>query len=724
MKLHAFILTAAAVSAAFTAGASTVGDVKPYVYPENRYSTPRPTTYAADGASYYSLSADSRRIERFDTRSGKLLDTLFNVAATRDTSLPLIEGFTLSPDASKVLVWTDSKPIYRHSFTAEYYVYTARSRQLAPLSRNYSRQQQPLFSPDSRMVAFVADNNIHIAKLDYRSEVAVTDDGAQGKIINGVPDWVYEEEFGTVCSMAWAPDNLTLSYLKYDETDVPSYYMMTYGSSGSRLSGAGLYPEVWDYKYPVAGKPNSRVSLHSYDVETRKVKDIALPDKRIEYIPKIAYGPDAQSLVAVTLNRDQNICIIYKVNPKSTVAKEIYTEESRSWILPATYENLAVEPTRMVVTSWRDGSTRLYVYNYNGVLTSSPATGEGDVTAYYGYDDQGNLYYQSASPSPLYRTVSRLTPKGKIETLSATDGTASAEFTPGMKYMTLRYETPQQPPVFIFASADGKELRRMSNSAYASKALELVAPREFFTMQSDGVTLNGVIVKPRNFDPSRKYPVVMYQYSGPGSQEVLARWQLDWMDAFAARGYVTVCVDGRGTGGRGRSFCDIVYKQLGHYETIDQLAAARYAARLPYADASRMAIVGWSYGGYEALMCATAEDAPYKAAVAIAPVTDWRFYDTVYAERYMQTPGANPEGYTASAPLFRTGGLGCQLLMMYGTADDNVHPANTLEFVSVLEERGKVCDMLLFPNQNHSIRGGNARAVVYFKMLDWLDKTL
>lgn len=694
------------------------------VFPANRPAAPRGFTYAQDGESYYLLSDDSRRIEHFDTRSGKLIDTLFNVERTREASVPLIEGFTLSPDASKVLVWNESQPIYRRSSSACYYVYEVRSRLMRPLSVQHPRQQQPLFSPDSRMVAFVADNNIYVAKLDYKSEVPVTTDGAAGRIINGVPDWVYEEEFATVSSMTWAPDNLNLCYIKYDETDVPLYYMMDFGTP-SRLDGATLYPEVWSYKYPVAGVANSRVSLHSYDVETRKTKTITLPDDRIEYISRIAYGPNPESLVVVTLNRDQSMCLMYKVNPKSTVAKEIYSETSTSWILPATYENLVINPDNFIVTSWRDGVTRMYIYNYNGVEVQAPATGDCDVTACYGMDAEGALYYQVAAPTPLDRTVRRLDRKGKVTDLSPVGLYASASFAPGMKYAVMSTQSPEQPPVYTMVNDAGKEIRVLEdNAVYASATRGLVAPRSFFTMRSDGVELNGYIIKPRDFSPAGHYPVVMYQYSGPGSQEVLRRWQLDWMDAFAAAGYVVVCVDGRGTGGRGRAFCDIVYKRLGYYETIDQIAAARHAASLPYVDPDRIGIFGWSYGGYEALMAATAEDNPYKAVVAVAPVTDWRFYDTIYAERYMQTPGQNEEGYRNSAPLRRTHRLECPLLLMYGTSDDNVHPANSIEFVSALEQGGRFCDMLIFPGMNHSINGGRARSVVYSKMLDWFNKNL
>lgn len=702
-----------------------VRDMSPYVFPDNKAPQPAEFTWMPDGDSYASLSPDGRKIVRCDIRTGNEVETLLDLANTRENQIGVIEGFTLSEDASKILVWNSSEPVYRRSFTAAYYTYDTHSRILRPLSNKFERQQSPVFSPDGRMLAFVAENNIYVRKLDYQTEVAVTDDGKPNSIINGTSDWTYEEEFTVTCSMAWAPDNLTLCYLKYNETDVPTYDMQRYGGACQPVEAAALYPQTWSYKYPEAGVPNSKVSLHSYDVDNRKVKDIALPDERIEYIPRIAYGPDAESLIVATLNRDQNHFEIYRVNPKSTVAKSIYNEDSKSWIDPVSYEGLYLGPDYFVVNSWKSGFNQLYQYSYAGAELRQLTDGQQDAKAYYGADAQGNHYFQVCAPTPLDRTVCRLDRKGNIAVISEKEGFSSADFAPGCKYMMMRHSDAATPPVYTMCEASGKAIRTvLDNAAYRARVGGKHAERDFFTMNSDGNTLNGYIIKPSGFSASRRYPVVMYQYSGPGSQSVLNHWEFDWMDAFSAAGYVVVCVDGRGTGGRGRSFCDVVYRDLGHYETIDQLAAARYAASLPYVDPSKVGIFGWSYGGYEALMCATEADAPYAAAVAIAPVTDWRFYDSVYTERYMLTPQQNEDGYRRSAPLWRTSALKCPLLMMYGTSDDNVHPANTLEFVARLQRQGDFCDMLLFPNMNHSINGCNARAVVYGKMLDWFNKQL
>jgi dipeptidyl-peptidase-4 len=720
------VLTTALLSA--TQGVAQVSplvnDIAPYVYPQNRQSAPKAMTYMPDGVTYLELSSDGKTIVRYDIKTGKQTEVFFDVANARETKLSSIEGFTLSPDASKIMVWVNRQDIYRRSYTAEYYVYEVRSRLLRPLSHEFKKQQAPIFSPDSRMVAFVVDNNVYVAKLDYETEVAVTTDGKRNEIINGVPDWTYEEEFSTNVSMSWAPDNSTLCFLKYNESQVPMYSFPVYEGSCDPKKEYAYYPGQYTYKYPVAGETNSKVTLHSYDIETRKVKDIALPDSKIEYIPSIEYQPEGTSLIVSTLNRDQNRFEIYSVNPKSTVVKSIYVEESKAWILPETYEDLYLGKDYFVVMSSRSGYTHLYAYSYTGSQLRAITSGQYDVTAYYGADALGNHYYQTATPTPMDRTIHSVNKKGVVTDIANQKGTTGAKFTPNMDYMLMSYSNANTPSVYTIATAAGKTLRTLvDNSSYAAKYSNL-PKKEFFTMTSDGNTLNGYMIKPTDFNESKKYPVVMFQYSGPGSQQVLNKWAMDWDFYFAKQGYIVICVDGRGTGGRGRAFSDVVYKQLGKYETIDQLAAARYAANLPYVDAKRIGIFGWSYGGYETLMAASADGALYAAAVAVAPVTDWRYYDTIYAERYMLTPQQNESGYNAAAPINRVAKLACPLLIMSGTADDNVHHVNTLQYVSNLQSVGGLCDMFIFPNMNHSINYCNARAVVYAKMLDYFNKTM
>lgn len=681
--------------------------------------------YTPDGNEYLTFSADRKRIVKHDIKTGREIETIFDLTHTRETTLPDISGFTMSPDGSKILVWRDSKMIYRRSFDAQYYVYEIRSRLLKPLSTDNPRQQSPIFSPDGRMVAFMAGNNIFIKKLDYGSEVAVTKDGEKNKIINGVPDWTYEEEFSTSCSMTWAPDNMTLCFIKYNETDVPTFSFPLYEGTCDQMKQYALYPGSFTYKYPVAGERNSTVSVHSYDIETRKLKQIQLSDTQIEYIPRITYGPTADMLMITTLNRDQNRMELFCANPRSTTIKSLLVEKWNAWIDPMTYEDMCFLNDFFVVSSCRTGYQHLYAYSYSGALQRQITSGEYDVTAYYGYDKTtGNHYYASTSTGATNRVVSKIDAKGRVSNLTPDQGYASASaWSPKMDYCIVNYSNTTAAPKYTLCNpANGKTVRTLQDNAEYQQRWAAAPKPEFFTMQSGDVTLNGYIIKPTGFDSTKRYPVIMSQYSGPGSQQVLNRWSIGAENYFARAGYVVVCVDGRGTGGRGRAFMDVVYKRLGQYESIDQIAAAKYAATLPYVDPSRMAIYGWSFGGYESIMASSQKDAPYAAAIAVAPVTDWRYYDTVYAERYMLTPQQNAEGYEISSTLGRIADRKCPLLIMHGTADDNVHIFNTVQYAGAAEAIGHWADILMFPNMNHSINGcSNSRATVYARMLNYLE---
>ncbi|MDE5785370.1 MAG: S9 family peptidase [Duncaniella sp.] len=719
------LLSAATLSLSASSAVKVDASMAEYVYPGNTPAAPAQMIFESDGTTYLSYSPEAKKISRHDLKTGKELETVMDLNSTRSVSLKSIEGFTLSPDGSKILVYIDRKPVYRRSFTARYYVYEIRTRMLTPLSDEHDVQRAPVFSPDGRMVAFVAgDNNIYLKKLDYGTEVDVTRDGASGSVINGVPDWTYEEEFMTDCSMSWAPDNLTLCYLKYNETDVPAWSFPLYEGTCQPMSQYALYPGQYTYKYPVAGQPNSTVSLHSYDVETRKTKDITLPGNDIEYLPRMAYAFDTSRVIVTALDRDQRRMELFAVNPRSGVAKSIYTETADAWLPTATYEQLTLTPEGFTIISSRTGYAHLYSYNYAGALVRTITSGDYNVTAYYGSDATAH-YYQSTSAGPIHRVVESIDAKGKVTRLSPDSGWASARFTPGMGHMVLDHSTASVPPVYTLCTARGKSVRTLEdNAAYASRYAS--APvKEFMTVPgADGTQLNAYIIKPAHFDPSKRYPVIMNQYSGPESQEVTCRWRLDWPQYAAQQGYVVVCVDPRGTGGRERDFATCVYKQLGRYETADLTAAARYFASQSYVDPSRIGITGWSYGGYQTLMTISAPGSPFAAAVAIAPVTSWRYYDTVYAERYMLTPAQNPEGYEESAPMNKTDGMNIPLLIMHGTADDNVHLFNTMQYVSRLQASGRMCDMFLYPNMNHSINGCDARLNVYSKMLDYFNRNL
>lgn len=724
-------VNASAATASAPAGVIDVSSISEYVYPGNAPATPGAMQFMPDGTTFLRLDDGGKKIVKYDIATGKAVETVLDVTHTRESSISGIDAFTISPDGSKLLVRTNTTPVYRRSVKGAYYVFEIKRNILRPLSKTLPLQQAPLFSPDGRMVAFVADNNIFIKKTDYDTEVQVTEDGEKNHIINGIPDWTYEEEFSTDCSMTWAPDNTSLCYLRYDESRVPTFTFSEYSGWCHPREEFALYPGVFSYKYPVAGEPNSSVTVHSYDVDTRKTKEVKLPDANIEYIPRLEFGgASADRLMIVTLDRAQSRMEVYMANPKSTVVKSLLVEQAKAWLNPLAYEAIAFENDSFVVMSERTGWNNLYRYSYAGQELRAITSGNAEVTAYYGTDALGNSYYQTVPAggdvsAALNRTVCRVDKLSKkIENLTPAEGWGSAIFNPAMSYYVVNHSTAATPPVHTLYSTKGKKVRVLEdNASYAARYTS--APRkEFFTMQSEGNTLNGYMIKPANFDSSRRYPVIMWQYSGPGSQEVVNRWRMDWDVYAATQGFLVVCVDGRGTGARGTAFRDVVYKRLGYYETIDQIAAARYVASLPFADGDRIGLSGWSYGGYETLMGVTSTDSPWKAAVAIAPVTSWRYYDTVYSERFMLTPQENGSGYDEGAPVNRAARLGCRLLIMHGTADDNVHLSNTMEFVSALQAADRYCDMFLFPAMNHSINGCDARSLVYGRMIDYFRQNL
>lgn len=707
-----------------TAGAENplVKELTPYV--TNYVKKPSSIEFI-DSKTYVCLSDDKKTIDVYDVASGNKIETIFDAGHTRETTLESIEGYILSRDRSRIIVWCDSEPIYRRSFTAKHYIYDCHSRILAPLSKEFDRTQSPVFSYDGRMIAFVHENNIYLKKLDYNTQVAVTTDGVAGKIINGATDWTYEEEFTTTSLMAFSPDNSTLCFIKSNESDVPTYNLPLYGGTCEPKEEYELYPGLLTYKYPVAGKTNSKVSLQSYSISNRDTKTIDLPDKSIEYIPRIDFVEGNKNLFVTTLNRDQNKMEIYSVDPKTTLSTSVFVEKSDAWILPVSYEALRFSNDGFVVFSARTGWTHLYQYTFNGTLTRTLSNGNYDVTAYYGTDASGNVYFQAAYPTPIDRSICKIDTKGSLSVISNEEGTSGAVFSPDCQVALLSYSSVTTPPRYSMISNKGKVLREVMNNDELLSRYTNLPKKEFVKVPGDnGLEFNAYVIKPLDFDSNKRYPVIVYQYSGPGSQTVLNRWSTSWEHLYAQKGYVVFCLDGRGTGGRGTEFMYPVYKNLGYYETIDQIAGANWLKSRSWVDGSRIGIHGWSYGGYETLMCLQADNTPFAAGVAIAPVTDWRFYDTVYAERYMLTPQQNFDGYRVSAPLNFTSKMKSQLLLMYGTADDNVHPANTLEYAGRLQYDGTLFDMMVFTNKNHSIYGCNARAVVYANMLRFFNKNL
>ena len=724
MKKITFTILCAIALFVLPARAFTLEDITSGKFLPQDVAETYPST---DGVHYYAATNGNTRIVKCEYRTGHEVDTLFDVKTARECDLKSFDGFSLSPDEKHLLIYADSEPIYRRSFKANYYTFEIRRNLLKPLSEG-GKQQVAVYSPNGRMVAFVRDNNIYIKKLDYGTEVAVTRDGEQNKIINGAPDWVYEEEFAMTSTLQWSPDDATLAFVKFDESQVPLYSFQLYEGYCPALPEYRFYPGSFAYKYPVAGETNSQVSVYTYTVDTRALKKMNLPLTADSYIPRIQFTPDPNRLAVVSLNRTQNQMDIYTVNPKSGVSKLLLRETDKAWIDEPILDNIAFYPDFFIIASCRSGYQHLYRYNYNGTLARQITRGEWNVSNFLGYDAQsGSYFYESNQEGALYKAIYKMNAKGVETKLSTLKGTNTAEFNPSCTYFINRYSSIDEPLVVTVCDARGKTLRTLEDNA-SLKALAAqsgLPQKEFFTCaNAAGDLMNGYILKPANFDSSKRYPVVMSQYSGPGSQSVLDDWKVDWEYYLANQGFIVACVDGRGTGGRSRAYETAVYMQLGKYETEDQVAGAEYMSTLPYVDGNRIGIYGWSYGGYETLMAMSTGNGIYRAGVAIAPVTDWRYYDTIYSERFMRTPQENGDGYRQSAPITHAANLKGSLLIVSGTADDNVHYLNTLQYSAALVEAGIQFDSQIYTNKDHHIRGCNTRHHLYTRVCNFFSDKL
>ncbi|MCP9611804.1 S9 family peptidase [Coprobacter tertius] len=680
----------------------------------------------SDGLHYLQKSKDGAMIIKYAYKTGKPVDTLFNAKKARECPFKKFDGYTLSKDEKKIMLYTDVEPIYRRSFKANYYTFEIKRNLVKPLSDN-GKQQIATMSPNGRMVAFVRDNNIYLKKLDYDTESAVTTDGVKNKIINGATDWVYEEEFALTNTLTWSSDSEVLAFVKFDESMVPEYSMQMFEGMCPSLKQYALYPGEFRYKYPVAGEKNSEVGVYSYTVDTRQVKKLNVPLESEGYIPRICFTENAEQLAVMTFNRHQNHFRIFGVNPKSGVSKLLIQDQSKTWIDPDNKDYITFYPDFFVFASEKDGYRHLYQYTLTGNLIRQLTKGDWDVTAYLGYDGKGAFYYQAATEGPLYRSIYKVDTKGKVTKLSTRKGTNNAIFNPGCTYFVNNYSSVETPLLVTVNDAKGKEIRVLQDNKSLKDKLSSLqySHKEFFTFKNEvGISLNGYIMKPVNFDPSKKYPVLMVQYSGPASQMVTDSWSFDWEQYLTANGYIVACVDGRGTGGRGAEFTKSIYLKLGILESQDQVSAAKYLASLDYVDGNNIAIWGWSFGGYNTLMSMVSSSGVFKAGVAIAPVTDWRYYDSIYTERYMRTPKENMEGYLASSPVEKAADFSGNLLIIAGTADDNVHYLNTLQFSEAMVQANKQFDMQIYTNRNHSIYGCNTRMHLYTKVCDFLNMHL
>lgn len=697
-------------------------------YCDIRLSTPagvKDITPLPDGDSFAAISDDGKIIEKFSYKTGKKTGELFNLSTVKgDLKIDDFEGFIVSENGKKILLWNNSEKIYRYSFRAEYYVYDTFRSTLARVSEK-GLQRGATISHDGRYVAYERDNNIWISNLDYKTDIAITNDGEKGKIINGIPDWGYEEEFGMLTAMHWNGDDTVLAFLKFNEGEVPEYKFDMYRGYCDSDPLGDLYPTSYNYKYVLPGFKNSSVEVYAYNLDNRTTKKMDIPKADDDYIPSLAFGADGSRLMVMVLNRDQNNLKLYNVNPASTVAKMILTEESSTWISPIVYEETHYGASDFVFCSEKTGYKHLYVYDYNGTLKRTLTKGDFNVTKYYGCDKRGVHFMQTTQLGPTCRSVVSVDSKGIVKNLTGNSGTSSAAFSKHMNYFVKTFSSSTIPTQYTICSSSGAQLSELEmNRKYAEKYQS--APKmEFLKVKNSiGEEMNAYMIKPQDFNSNKKYPLLMYQYNGPDSQEVLDRWRMEGIFYLASQGYIVACVDGRGTGNRSNEWAKCVYLRLGDLETQDQLAAVKYFASLPYIDETRLGCFGWSYGGYMTLMEVGAKNSPLKAGVAMAPVSDWRFYDGIYTERFMRTPVTNAQGYASSSALNTTGNMNSRLLVISGSDDDNVHMYNTLKYTSKLSSEGKICDMMIYAGFEHSLRMCDARVQLFRKINDFLESNL
>lgn len=669
--------------------------------------------------TYARISQDGERVVCCSFKTGKELSVLFDVKNTMGCKIDGFDDYVLSPDGKRMLIQTKTERIYRRSFKADFYIYNIESRRLDRLSDG-DKQQIPTWSPDGQQVAFVRGGNIFLVKLLYdNAEIQVTKDGKFNEVINGLPDWVNEEEFGFNSALTFNADGTMICWLRYDESKVKTYSLEMYKGMKPAKEEYDTYPGFYSYKYPKAGEDNSTVSAWSYDIKSHKINRLQVPLDADGYMPRIKPTNDPMRIVVYTMNRHQDDLCLYAVNPRSTVAQLIIKEHVDKYVREEAMEGVKFVGDKILLPSDRSGYTKLYIYNMNGQLQRTIGDGNYDITSVYGYDPKtGDVYYQAAALGATDRQVYVTHKNGKTVRLTDREGWNTAFFSGDFQYFVNTWSDYNTPYVFTTRTREGK----LINTIEDNKAVkQLVSDygfckREPFSFTtSEGVVLNGWMVKPKDFDANKKYPVIMHQYSGPGSQQVTNSWSAGSMgqggafDSYLAQeGFIVVSVDGRGTGGRGSEFEKCTYLNLGNLESKDQVETALYVGTLPYVDKDRIGIWGWSYGGFNTLMSMSEGRGVFRAGVAIAPPTNWKYYDSVYTERYMRTPKENPDGY-ATNPIERAPKLHGALLICHGTADDNVHPQNTYEYSEALVQADKDFRELFYTNRNHSIFGGNTR---------------
>jgi dipeptidyl-peptidase-4 len=673
-----------------------------------------------NGQQYTVLNRRAGSVDKYDYKTLQKVETI--VKASDLSEIRRFSSYEFSDDESKLILATEVEAVFRRSTLGIFYVYDIASKTVTKIAD--TKIQEPTFSPDGKKVAYVYKNNVYMKDLMSGNVKQITTDGVQNKIINGVTDWVYEEEFGFVRAFQWNAASDHIAFIRFDESNVPEFSMDVYGSQ--------LYPQQHVFKYPKAGEKNANVSLHLYSLNADKTSEINLGDYSDFYIPRIKWTNDPVVLSVQVINRHQNELDLIMYDAGSNQSTIVLKETDKAYV--DVTDNLTfLDDNSFIWTSEKDGFNHIYHYKKDGTLINQVTKGPWEVTNYYGYDEKADrVFYQSVENGSINRDIYSIKINGKKKKrLSAKDGTNSAKFSANFTYFINTFSNATTPPEYtLHLAKNGKLEKEIKNneSVKGKLASYKMSPKEFFTLTTaKGHELNAWMVKPADFDASKKYPVFMYQYSGPGSQQVANRWNGTndyWYQLLAQKGIIVVCVDGRGTGFKGADFKKVTYKELGKYEVEDQIDAAIELGKRSYVDKDRIGIWGWSYGGFMSSNCILKGNDVFSMAIAVAPVTNWRFYDTIYTERYMQTPQENASGYDDNSPINHVEKLKGDYLLIHGTGDDNVHVQNTMSMITALINANKQFDWKIYPDKNHGIYGGYTRLHLYTIMTDFVEKTL
>ncbi|MCK5136102.1 MAG: S9 family peptidase [Bacteroidales bacterium] len=672
-----------------------------------------------DGVHY--TVRNKSKIEKYSYRTGEITETLFDAEIFKE--ITQFSGYSFNDAEDMILLETGQERIYRHSYLAAHYVYDMTTGKLSPVSEN-GKQQLGTFSPTDPHVAFVRDNNLFIRDFNKSTETQITFDGVRNEVINGAPDWVYEEEFGFSQGFHWSPDGKKIAFYRFDERQVTEFHMTMFGP---------LYPDSYRFKYPKAGEENSVVSIHVYVMETGEIHLMDTGEETDQYIPRIKWTNDPNTLSIMKLNRLQNQLDILHADASNGKSKVVYREENRYYISEASDNTITYLPDgeSFILNSEKDGYFHLYHYNFITGSIRPITSGVFDIHTFLGYDEKNQrLYYTSYEESSIERHIYSIRLDGsKKEKLSTQQGTNQASFSTTFKYYILTHSSANTPPYITLHNQKGKLIRVLEDNEALKSTVEEYgfAKTEFLTVHTkSGQELNAWMIKPVDFDPEKKYPLFMFVYGGPESQNVIDSWgrRTAWFQMLVQQGFIVACVDNRGTNGRGEEFRKATYLTLGKLETIDQVESAKWFGSQDYIDRERIGIFGWSYGGFMTSLCMTKGNGLFKMGIAVAPVTSWRYYDTIYTERFMRTPQENPEGYDENSPINFTDGLQGKFLLIHGSGDDNVHYQNSMDFVEALVQDDKQFEMQFYPNKNHGIYGGNTSFHLYTRMTNFILENL